>query len=467
MTTLLKFDAIGRSSPKVARLRRRYKRRNEKIPAILGKGDGNDPYYGAGNNRIWIRRDGAANDDGDIGQTLPEKVFCGSGNYFAYDGARCWIELDPNGQWQVAQADNQDSEAAGVHTGLLNNGNPTNKWIRLRNVTRLKCLPVGTSANPSTLVGVRGNTYIDNYGDFNQFVATGTAAQKLDLASYIPGANLHAVVIVWLQTFDNTLTATASTSQATTSELDTTDYQEAYDAQPAESIPLQAFHLGDAQTSITVADLGQDLRSFINTPQAPGFPNPVDKSTLIRSGRTVTVSGTLTVTGTLTNLGTLTVVGDGTIADVWSDHEPSSVTLNTGTSASSVTDATVMYDGNTYDISEVTGVPGFDVEFNFTNIDTTRRFNFIVARWQYDGSATHFITIDIYNYTTTSWDEVRVFSNSNNYFASMTQYMPIGNQPNYVDANGNAKIRFYHQTSGNAAHDIHIDYVGLTHGVHQ
>jgi hypothetical protein len=307
MTSLLKLDAIGRGSPQVARLRRGYKRRNDKVPAVLGKGDGNDPYYGAGNNKIWIRRDGAANDDGDIGQTLPEKVFCGSGNYHVYDGARCWLELDPNGKWQVSQADNQDADAAGLHTGLLNNGNPTSKWLRLRNTSRLKCLPVGSPSNPSTLVGVRGNTYIDNYGDFNRFVAPGLAATKLDLTSYIPGAGLHAVVAVWLDTVNNAVVATSSTSQANTSDLDETDYQEAFDGQVAEAIPLQAFHLGDAQTSITLADLGQDLRTFINTPQAIGFPNPVDKDAILRDGRVERVCDDITVTANLTVAGDLTV----------------------------------------------------------------------------------------------------------------------------------------------------------------
>jgi hypothetical protein len=332
MTSLLKLDAIARSTPQVARMRKRYKRKTEKVPAVLGKGDGNDPYYGAGNNRIWVRRDGAANDDGDIGQTLPEKVFCGSSNYFAYDGARCFLELDPNGQWQVSEPDNQDCEASGRHTGKLNAGNPTNKWFRMRNATRLKCLPVGTDANPSTLVGVRGITTIDNYGDFNRFTATGTVANKLDLASYIPGAGLHAVIVVWWDTVNNSVVATSSTAQANTTELDETDYQEAFDNQTAESIPLQGFHLGDAQTSITIANLGEDVRPWVNMPQALGFPNPVDKDAIIRDSRTervcddITVTANLEVAGhlevgsmTVSGSGSLTITGSGSVTDIQCD----------------------------------------------------------------------------------------------------------------------------------------------------
>jgi hypothetical protein len=122
-----------------------------------------------------------------------------------------------------------------------------------------------------------------------------------------------------------------------------------------------------------------------------------------------------------------------------------------------------MYDGNTLDIGEVTGVPGYDIDFNFTGID--RNPNYIVCRWQYDGSSTHFVTIDMYNYTTTAWDQVRVFRDSALYFDSLTMYIPVNVSGDHVDGSGNAIIRFYHQSSGNASHDIHIDYVGFTHSL--
>jgi hypothetical protein len=215
-------------------------------------------------------------------------------------------------------------------------------------------------------------------------------------------------------------------------------------------------------------DAGEDLRQFVNVPRVLGFPNPVSIDHVIRSGQTATVHGTLNITADLNVQGTLNIREDAPEIEVWRDHEPSSITINTGTLASgTVADVQTMYDGNLLEVDEVTGVPGFDIEFNFTNIHLTQYFNFIVARWRYDGGAAHFVTIDIYNYNTTAWDQVRMFTNSDNFFASMTMYMPVGNQPDYVDASGNAKVRFYHNTTGNASHDIHIDYVGLTHGVHK
>jgi hypothetical protein len=148
----------------------------------------------------------------------------------------------------------------------------------------------------------------------------------------------------------------------------------------------------------------------------------------------------------------------------YKDMVPSSITLNTGTlAAGTVSDVQVMFDGNVYHVDEVTGVPGFDIEFNFTGVD--RVPSFVVCRWIYDGSATHYVTWDIWNYTTTAWDQLRMFKTSELYYASMTMYIPRASNGDYVDGSGNSMVRTYHHTSGNASHDIQIDYVGLTHSL--
>lgn len=149
----------------------------------------------------------------------------------------------------------------------------------------------------------------------------------------------------------------------------------------------------------------------------------------------------------------------------WEDYIPNSVVVNDGTltSGSGVANVITMFDGTTLDVDEVTGVPGFDIEFSFVGV--TNYPNLVVCRWTYDGSATHFCTIDLYNYVTTDWDQMRVFTGSNGFYDSMTMYIPFQNVTDYVDIDGNAKVRFYHHTSGNSSHDIQIDYVGLTHSL--
>ena len=88
-----------------------------------------------------------------------------------------------------------------------------------------------------------------------------------------------------------------------------------------------------------------------------------------------------------------------------------------------------------------------------------------MVRWIYNGSATHFCTWDIYNYTTAAWDQVRMFKDSGGYNDSVTMYVPIAHNSDYVDGSGNAKVRSYHHTAGDVTHNVGIDYVGLTHSL--
>jgi len=140
---------------------------------------------------------------------------------------------------------------------------------------------------------------------------------------------------------------------------------------------------------------------------------------------------------------------------VGSHIAPGSLTLNTGTSADTVSDVQVANDGNTYNLAEVSGVPGFDLEFNFTNISNIVGFAF---KGYYVGSSMHFACIDLYNYDTTQWDTFITYENSNNF---NYRYIDIPFDVDYIDGGGNAKVRVYHAVSGNAAHDFYIDYVAL------
>jgi hypothetical protein len=147
----------------------------------------------------------------------------------------------------------------------------------------------------------------------------------------------------------------------------------------------------------------------------------------------------------------------------WTDFVPSSITVNAsdGTTGS-VSDVQTMFDGNVFQIEELAATPGYDVEFVFSNVD--KYPTMAVTRWLYSGSATHDITWDIWNYNTSAWDTLRAFQDSRTFEASMTMYIPRNSNGNYVSS-GAAKVRVYHRSAGNAAHNIKVDYVGLTHSL--
>ena len=147
----------------------------------------------------------------------------------------------------------------------------------------------------------------------------------------------------------------------------------------------------------------------------------------------------------------------------WKDFAPTSITVNAsdGAPTGTVADVQVMFDGNEYIIPEDNATPGFDIEFVFSGID--RNPTFVVCRWKYDGSVTHYVTWDLWNYNTSAWDQLRVFGDSD-YYQSMTMYIPQNVADDYVSA-GALKVRAYHHTGGNTAHDLYVDYVGITHSL--
>ena len=145
----------------------------------------------------------------------------------------------------------------------------------------------------------------------------------------------------------------------------------------------------------------------------------------------------------------------------WTDYVPSSITNTTtdGTTGNA-THIGTMFDGLDYQIEEAGGTPGFDVEFVFSGVTAYPKF--VVCRWLYSGSSTHYCTWDIWNYTTSAWDQLREFADSISYWSSMTQYIPLSVHDDYVSG-GAAKVRVYHHTQGNPVHYLQVDYVGLTH----
>jgi hypothetical protein len=138
----------------------------------------------------------------------------------------------------------------------------------------------------------------------------------------------------------------------------------------------------------------------------------------------------------------------------WTDFVPSSITVNASNgTVGTVSDVQTMFDGNVYQIKELSATPGFDVEFVFSSVD---KYPTIVA--------THDVTWDIWNYNASAWDTLRSFQDSRTFEASMTMYIPRNSNGNYVSS-GAAKVRVYHRSPGNAAHNINVDYVGLTHSL--
>lgn len=127
-----------------------------------------------------------------------------------------------------------------------------------------------------------------------------------------------------------------------------------------------------------------------------------------------------------------------------------------GTVTGTVGGTTSMLDGQEYQIVEAAGTPGFDLQFTFTGI--VRTPSEIVARLWYDGSSTHGVAFELWNYSgTPAFDRVHQFSTMLDY---QVVVIPLPDWTNYVSA-GEAKVRIVHFTAGNPAHDVHVEFLAL------
>jgi hypothetical protein len=129
-------------------------------------------------------------------------------------------------------------------------------------------------------------------------------------------------------------------------------------------------------------------------------------------------------------------------------------TLNSGNLASIQT----YNDANVYNVQEVTGVPGFDVRIGFTGVSS---FNMITLNQYYTGNLLHNINIQLYNNSTAGWD---TFGSISNESGLTLIYLGVAVSTNYINA-GAVSLRYYHTNSGNATHQIQIDYALLSYSI--
>jgi hypothetical protein len=296
--------------PRIRRVRQQVLREKTARVGILGDDTGSTVY--AGKSRYYVRFPAGTDSNGDTIYTtaLPIRYAASSG-ILEKVGVKVLVQIDYDGHESIMRmaadwfVDNDiDSRIANASSAYRVTG-----WVLLRNVVRMVTRAVGSAAGTaSTLLTIRENPhFVDDALDWWSYTGTVNEADKVDLAAYIPAADTHCIAIVWFDTYQQDYLVTASTAQALTSGFDSTDYDECY-AQLLhnEYMPLVAYELSDAQTSVTDDNLLNDLRQFMNAPKVYGFPNPIpsDKSILIRSTHQeivydLTVAGSLTVEGDL------------------------------------------------------------------------------------------------------------------------------------------------------------------------
>lgn len=281
-------------------------KRHDEYPGVLGNGSGN-PY--AGRSRYWVRFPGGTDASGTTILSAPRAVrYAGEGIFNARSGSEVLVRKDPyDGVETITRMVPDYADRANFDTKTMNPSDPVTKWWDVRNFIRLLNRPVGSGLSAATKVTTRENPFhTDAFLDFSSFTGTLPSAQQ-DLAGFIPAADEHCLVVTFFDFLTNTPFARASSAQALSSALDSTDYAECFAQVPHnEVLPLTAYELANAQGSISGQDVIEDLRTWLPSPKVYGFPNPIpsDKAILIRSTHQqivhdIVVQGSIVVQGDL------------------------------------------------------------------------------------------------------------------------------------------------------------------------
>ena len=143
--------------------------------------------------------------------------------------------------------------------------------------------------------------------------------------------------------------------------------------------------------------------------------------------------------------------------DAWTEYNVSSVHVIRGTYVSGDLTSLEFNDTDYYLVDEVTGVEGFDVRFNFTDIPDTILSLSHRVRCEYEGNPAHDVDIELWNFISGAWiDSIHLPEHA---FQWNNESMSL----NSIDFNdgGDVWLRIVHHTSGVDTHYVNVDYFQL------
>lgn len=295
--------------------RRKVRARIVPFKAVMGDENGN-PY--GDNGFYWVRRLDKADANGQATTGAPFQVRAGNTLIVPRGGRVVWVGQGLDGHLTVQGFDHDDLTDAGIDARAAQPNDPYRQWIRFKDLQNFRALPLATGGEPSMKVQVRQLFYYTEDGQMTRYDGT-SASTHVDLTSYVPAADLQRYVVLWLRTYDPLSSGDIQVTQSTaissiTTALSFTDLQECAASADPDTIPIQAFRLANAQTTLKLDDtVDTDLRQLVNMPHIWGFPSVITRKERIRANRQQVTANTVSITtGSLQFIenGCLTVYGD-------------------------------------------------------------------------------------------------------------------------------------------------------------
>jgi len=141
----------------------------------------------------------------------------------------------------------------------------------------------------------------------------------------------------------------------------------------------------------------------------------------------------------------------------WESFNVSSIHNMTGDYVHGNLSSTIFVDGFTYKVNEVTGVPGWDIRYNFTGVPENSTSLSVSAFADYEGNPAHDPHIEAWNFENASWVNVAMYGEGS--FEWHNESLSIGG---FIQSStGKVWLRFIHHISGVGSHFINVDYIRL------
>jgi hypothetical protein len=146
---------------------------------------------------------------------------------------------------------------------------------------------------------------------------------------------------------------------------------------------------------------------------------------------------------------------DDKISTIVTTVTPNWINVSTGTlDSGNISDVQVIDDSQTFNVSEVTGTPGFVIYANFTGVEDITD---IIIHHIYTGSAGHTVDIELYDYNSGLYDDFGDLSEGSDF---LLETFAVASDTDYISGT-NSALRINHGSAGNVNHDQIIDYIAL------
>ncbi len=250
------------------------------VAAILGDLNGNiyvSPNANSANStyhygKYWIRVRAHIDGEGFTGFSQAVPAINQSLTLPTLAGLPLRVAIDPtNGEWVIKDIDFKRVNAGAFNTNALNQGDPANRQIWIRNIRDGKVFVPGTAADSSeTRITIEPFLFAFDGALYN---GNKTLTDNIDLTSHIPTAGNERLILVAMRANDRTIQIiVGSTRTITGLKYAVSDVNALVQQLDDYAMPIAVLRLADAQAVIREKALEVDLRQMINVPHPRGWP---------------------------------------------------------------------------------------------------------------------------------------------------------------------------------------------------